>query len=214
MKSVPLLSLLAITAGLAACAVQQKTEPVTDFGQLSCKDEINLATATSLVLDAEEPQRVSIWSAASCTVDGEGMPYVFTLFALPPTESAYTVTIQSSRIGEAQFAPRALLLDQSGGTLQELPLARFTQRGPVLQGTLFVAAKAQERYLLVRSEPGRVGEVRAENLQSANSTPIVASGLMFNYASGSETRLRTTLSLNGELNLRVKRQIPLGTASP
>jgi len=195
---------------LAACAVKPPA-PITELDTRACSTAFDLSAATPLVLDAPEAVEIDMGANSHCVTEVNGGGYVYAAFALPASETPYTLTVQSVRVGEAQFAPRALTLDKSGQKLQELPLARFSQRGAALQGTVFVAAQAGERFLVVRSEPGRVGEVRSENAQSVNSTPIVSGGLVFNYMSGAETQLHTTLALNGKLSVRAKRPTAVTT---
>jgi hypothetical protein len=190
---------VALAVSLGACTPPPGPPPVTQLGDNPCASAPDLATARPVFLSSDKPVTVDLDATVSCLSLPEGKRGVYVAFALPESPKPYMVTISSTPQGETLFSPRALVLDASGATVQELPRGAFMFHG----ATLSVAFRTHgsERFVVVTSDPDSVGQQQSQ-LQSGTQTTTAASGpVILTVRTGWEKNNNYTYALNGRITV-------------
>jgi len=191
--------------GLSACAGLKHDAPLTDLTGRSCDASFVLDAASDLVINSEKPLTQKVDASARCVATSANVPAVYAPFRLPDFERAYRVTVESDITGQALFAPEILMIDAAGTVQRRIGNDRFSTRGSLLQATVFVNPEnSGERYLVIASAAGAVGQVTSRVSSNVATMPIMAGAGMFMYTQGSEAQQFYTYSHNGVLRLHAR----------
>lgn len=189
----------ALAVSLGACTPPPGPPPITQLGDSPCASAPDLATVRPVFLSSDKPVIVDLDATAACLSLPDGKRGVYIAFGLPESPKPYMVTISSTPQGETLFSPRALVLDASGATVQELPRHAFMFHG----ATLSVAFRTHgnERFVVVTSDPDSVGRQQSQ-LQSGTQTTTAASGpVILTVRTGWEKSNNYTYALNGRISV-------------
>jgi hypothetical protein len=190
---------LACALLLCACTPSPGPPPVTSLGDRPCASAPDLASARPVFLSSDKPVTVDLDASAACLSLGDGARAAYAVFALPESPTPYLVTVSSTPQGETLFDPRAMVLDASGATVQDLPRDAFMFHG----ATLSVAFRThgQERFVVVASDPGSVGQQQSQ-LKAGTQTTTAASGpVIFTVRTGWEKSQNYTYAHNGRVSV-------------
>jgi hypothetical protein len=165
----------------------------------SCGPVPDLGTATPVPLDASKPVEVPLDEKAKCLGPAGGPKAVYAVFALPSAAEPYVLGITSVPAGQGLFSPRVALLDAQGSKRRDIGRDNFTFHGSCLYVGLRV--HADERYLLVTSDPETVGKQVQQISEQTRATLITAGVLSMQYHSGSDTTSTLTYALNGTITV-------------
>ncbi|MCR6629973.1 MAG: hypothetical protein NVV74_07935 [Magnetospirillum sp.] len=188
---------------LAACGQTAKQVPLTlTVPATNCAASPNLATAKALVMPEGKKsvqQEVDVATDAPCLVEGSGKARYYTVFALPRTSGggALTASVSSPAQGGVVFAPRISVLGESGEILRDIPEANLMFRGNVLSAVFRL--RPEERYLLVTSNPERVGNNFKRTTASVGASTVPVGTGTFTTYSGTDLTLGYTYSHTGKV---------------
>jgi len=190
---------LAVLSTLTACAASPGPPPAISLAGRSCVAAADLAAAKPVTLDAGKTVEVNLDDHAACLEPPGGPKSAYAAFQLPLSAEPYLVTVLSTPIGQGLFAPRLLVLDAQGATIREIPKDSFTFHGAVLHAA--IRAHADERYLIVASDPASVGQTVSQLSEATQSTLLCGPMLCSAYHSGSETSNTLTFAHNGSITV-------------
>jgi hypothetical protein len=199
---------VALALLLSGCAGSSGPPPITSLEDRGCAPTPDLSTARPVFLSADKPVTVDLDRGAACLALADGSRGVYAVFALPESATPYLVTVASLPQGETLFSPRATVLDASGAMVQELPRGAFMFHG----ATLSVAFRThgQERFVVVTSDSGSVGQQQPQLASGVQATPVVAGPVIFFTHSGWEKSQNYTYAYNGRVSVSAQ---PVPTAN-
>lgn len=123
------------------------------------------------------------------------------MFWLPVTDANYIISVASTPLGTGVFAPHVTLLDASGAPLREIARDKIVFRGNDL--SVLFRSHPNERYLLVASDPGSVGQ-SVEQVKETTGTTTMAGGLAyFSYTTGDDTTKSYVYAHSGQITVTV-----------
>jgi hypothetical protein len=195
LRAIGLLSLV----GVSACAMTEGPPPLLglDFEGKTCAAFPDFARAKDLVVATDKPITAKIDENTPCLVDGSGERSAYAVFGLPSSQEEYLVSVTSVPQGQTLLSPRVMMLDFMGGLLREVSNDSFTFRGTGLAIALRV--RADERYLVVASDPESVGQ-EVSMIRSATMTTVVTTGYAYvPINTGSESEISHTFAHNGSI---------------
>jgi hypothetical protein len=202
---------VAIAATLtAACATTQPPPPtaVLEVTGKNCDEKVSLATAQTLT-----PKGSKVWSdflvpvqaASPCLIE-EDTPVNYVVFALPETAENLVITAGGAKETLRTLSPLVTVLNEAGETVREFIPEKYQN----LAGAFAVQFRPAigERYLLVKTDPSRVGRTEEsfeQNLvvgQGYAATPV--GGASYTTYAGREQTMRRTYSHEGSVYVRVQ----------
>ncbi len=193
-------------AGLLAGCVQPNAAPPTlTLAATNCASAPNLALAQDLPLGEKKSayKLVEVKVDAPCLRDGDGRARLYSLFHLPPAAATpFTLRVSSPAQGKAVLAPKIALLDAQGGVAREIADDALLFRGGAF-GTLF-RLRPEDRYLLVTSDPARVGKRFMRTATTLNSAMVYTGTGFSTYHTGADHTSDYTFSHTGTLDIRVE----------
>ncbi len=161
----------------------------------------DLIAARALILATNKPVSVAVDEKMPCLADSSGDPSVYAVFALPQATEEFLVSVTSYPQGQTLFAPRVMMLDETGRAMREVTRDIFVFHGPALY--LGLRVRAGERYLVVASDPKSVGQ-QVSHIQSATQSNTIgaattAGTIFVNVNTGSESTTDYTYAHNGRI---------------
>ena len=190
--------LIAIAA-VAACGNKMKgPPPIVDISARDCTARPVLDGAKPVPLDADKAVTVTFDGNSPCWQAADGRR-VYGAFALPQGADPILVTVVSSPLGTGLLSPRALLLDQQQAIVREVARDGFRFHG----ASLYVGIRlhANERYLVVTSDPAMVGahvSQIVESTSTSGASVVVPGGIAFyQIHMGADANLDFVYSHNG-----------------
>jgi hypothetical protein len=191
--------LLGLAPAALALACTKPPPPTISMEGRVCTAEPALAGAHAVALD-DKTVSVTLDDAAACWRAGDGQAVAYTVFHLPVSAEPYTLFIASEPKGEALFAARVILTDESGGSLREIGNDAFLQRGVVRQAN--IRARPAERYAIVASDAQQVGHDESRLVATATTTSAsTGRGGFLVIGQGSEKTVRFTLAFSGTIKV-------------
>lgn len=204
--------MLALAAGLpAGCATAPRPEMARlSYTGVDCATTPDLLVATSLTPLKDK----SVWEishpidSSSPCLEWEGHPGPYAVFAMP--EGGWTAPIEIGAGLDIQriFSPHVVLLAEDGTVLRQFTPEHYNFRSTGLgqvYSVQFIPA-AEERYVLVTSNPLRIGTSHDGITTGIDTTMIYTGfGAMW-WSRGVETRIARGFSYEGPVVARVFRQ--------
>ena len=192
-----------LLGGLSACTTNMGPEPVLTLflDGRACAKDADLAMPRALALATNKAVTVAVDEKMPCLTDSSGDPSVYTVFSLPQAMEEFLVSITSMPQGLTLFAPRVMMLDESGRAMREITRDTFVFHGPALY--LGLRVRQGERFLVVASDPKVVGQ-KVSHIQSATQAntlaAVTAAGAFYvNVYTGSEMASDYTYAHNGSI---------------
>lgn len=195
----------ALVGGLSACTTTQGPEPVLTLALdgRACARDPDITMPRALVLASNKSVTVAVDEKMPCLADGTGDSSVYAVFSLPQAMEEFLVSVTSMPQGRTLFAPRVMMLDESGRAMREMPRDVFVFHGPALY--LGLRVRQGERFLVVASDPKVVGQ-QVSHIQSAtqsNTYGVATTGgaVFVNVNTGSEITSDYTYAHNGSITV-------------
>jgi hypothetical protein len=200
-----LIALLVTACLLGACSsAPKRPTPVTQIDEKVCAEAIQFERATVINPKRNDVQSYRVDRRSPCLRTDAG-PMSYLAFRLLEFESPYSVTVESEQVGGVLFAPQLGLMDEAGHVSRRLAFEDFSLRGTLLRATVFVNAEnAQERYLIVTSAVGQVGQTRQPIVAQVTMIPVLTGLLPMMWVSGSEYQGQYTLAHNGQIRMQAQ----------
>jgi hypothetical protein len=198
---------------LAACATNTPPPaPIVSLESRSCAEAPDLTTATPLSLGppgvTPVPVTLTLSGDAACLQTPENLRSAYVVLQLPEAAEPYMLTVTSTPQGSTLLSPRLLLLDGQGAVLRDRRRETFLSRGTSLYTNL--RAFPSDRYLVVASDPGSVGQQISQISGETKTTTVpIGVGIMMIH-SGSESTHSSIYSHNGTVTV-VARPLPKGS---
>lgn len=189
---------------LGACqTVQPPPPPLLTVTAAECAATPLLAQASVLSLNPEKvtTETADIGLGSACLQDGGGSKRLYALFRLPDSAPVYTVAV-ASVAHKAVFALRIALLDGDGNKIRDIDGEALMFRGGALTG-LF-RPRADERYLLVASDPEAVGKEFSRTTQSMSTNMVSAGTVMVQVSQGADRTTQHVYSHSGRITVSVQ----------
>jgi hypothetical protein len=166
----------------------------------TCATAPGLSGAVAMVQPAkDEPYKATIRfdDAAACLADAKGSKGVYAVVDLGLGEPGSILTVTSYAMGSTVFSPRLELRDVQGALLREVGRDAFLYSNNALQAQLRV--RAGERYLVIASDGGSVGQ-SVEHIMSSRTSTVVAAGPFYvPVNTGGEARAQMVFAYSGEV---------------
>ncbi len=190
----PLTALLAV-ALLAGC----ETLPNRADG---CLAEFNPRGAKTLKVSWSATWNLRIYEDAPCRRNADGSESSYQILALDEYKRPYYVQALSTTSRDRElFAPVVAVLDGNAKVTRWIPSEKWVYRGDRLTASLFFNAEnAQERYLVVMSNPLKVGQTVKQRLQDQERTSL----LIASWYGGDDRELDLKLTRYGEVQVRAR----------
>lgn len=169
---------------MAACAVAPGPPPTIDLSTRDCAITPELGDARPLLLDPGKAQTVNLDAASACWQMSADSRSAYLVFRLPDAATPYLVGVTSEPQGQTLFSPRLVLLDGDGNVARELRRDAFMFHGAALYAS--IRSHAGERYLVVASDPGSVGQLVSQISGSTQANAVAAGTAVFAIHTGSE----------------------------
>lgn len=191
---------------LAGCA-PPAPPPMVSLDGRSCGAQVDLSSGHVPALEVSKAIMVTLDEKAMCLQAPDGSKSVYAAFLLPQLPALPLVTVMSSPLGEGLFSPHLLMLDPEGKILREVPRDAFSFHGSALH--VGIRMHAEERYLLVASDPQTVGtdisRIVDGTTTSTTTTYFKGGGSISSSASfGKEDTLKLTYAHNGTVSVLVQ----------
>jgi hypothetical protein len=192
---------LATLAALAACSHPEPPAPVLSLAEASCAAQPDLAGAVALTLDAKDETKVSetIGANTPCFAPAPEARSLYRVFALPASAEPYIISVASAPVGIGVFAPHLTLLDASGAPKREIAHDSFVYRGDNL--SVLFRSHPDERYLLVASDPGSVGQSVTRLQEAKNAMPLMAGPVFFTAYTGTDSSASHVYAHSGQITV-------------
>lgn len=190
---------------LAGCVRANDAPPTLTLAADHCDSAPNLALAQELPLGDKKSvaKTVDVKADGPCLRGEEGRARLYTLFRLPTDAGTpFTLQVSSPAQGKVVLAPKIVLLDAEGGVSREIADSALLFRGGAL-GTLF-RLRTEDRYLLVTSDPDRVGKRFLRTATTMTSTTVSSGSGFATFHSASDQTADYTFSHTGKLDVRVE----------
>jgi hypothetical protein len=196
---------LFVATGLAGCATAPPPpSPIVDLGTRQCPSVPDLAHPLALAFDPkEEKETTTPIGADTPCLQGDAGNSLYVVYVFPDTSVPYTVTVASNLLGGTMFAPRVVLYGEDG-----TPRRTFAGQDIVFRGTalsVLFRVHADERYLVVESDPRIVGRTSSEIREATMTRGATAYGrgyaIYYQIHTGSDTTLGFTYAHNGSLTV-------------
>ena len=194
---------------LAGCTTYEPPAlAVTQFSAIDCVSTPDLASAITLVPEKDKQVWIvdhAIDSVSPCLqwADSNG-PYA--LFSLPPDWGA-PIEIGAVLEGARLFSPHVVLLDGQGNELRNFEPEQYNVRSHY-SGRLYSVQfqpRTDERYVLVTSNPARVGQVY-DSITTGTASTYIATGFGgSNWVTGVESSIARGFSFEGLVRAQVYR---------
>ncbi|EGF89223.1 hypothetical protein ABI_45700 [Asticcacaulis biprosthecium C19] len=199
---------------LQACATTPPPPPpmaVTDLSGKTCATEPSTANAVSLTpVKKQVLHTVSTLVDANtpCLTGADGSLSNYVVYAIPASGENHTVTVGGVQEAIRTFAPTVTLLQSDGKVTRSFGEDRFALLGNTL-GVQFRPLPA-ERFIVVQSNPGLVGESVATvetriTTTSGYAAPTAYSyGYSYTHERGADGKHERTFSHEGYINVTVQ----------
>ncbi|GLK47113.1 hypothetical protein GCM10017620_00860 [Brevundimonas intermedia] len=182
--------------GLVGCASVPPPAPVLTFDRHDCA-EVDLTRAISLTPDKERALHsvtTVIDSATPCATLASGAS-AYVLFAVPEDFEDKTLTVGAALEATRIFSPTVSVLDAAGQETRRFASDEFMYRGANF--SVLFRPRAAERYVLVSSDPSRVGQrYDSINIGTSSTTTYTPYGGA-TFTSGVDASLSRTFSYEG-----------------
>ena len=193
--------LLLATSGCATAVAP--LPPLLEYVGTDCRTEVDLARAIGLTPEKETNGFVvvaEVGPGSPCHLSGSrGAPYV--LFALPADYEDKTIAVGGSLEPLRIFSPEVSVLAADGREMRALPAGDFFYRGPVY--SVQFRPRAGEAFLLVKADPGRVGQ-RYDAINVGTNTTTIYTGFgASNITTGVEANNSRVFSYHGAVQVIV-----------
>ncbi|MGD1935197.1 MAG: hypothetical protein ACFB0Z_11950 [Candidatus Phaeomarinobacter sp.] len=185
---------------VSACAQDRGPAPILSVAQVGCLTEPDLGAAKALVVSDGEatPLEFLVSGASPCLETGESVRSLFELVRLPEVDAAFSIRVSAVPSSTGLFAPQLTILDADGIPLRQLPEEKYLFRGPKL--TASARINAGERYLLIASNPERVGD-RSQRTSAIINQYQSGGPIYFTVRTGSEFTKSVTYSHGGNVTV-------------
>lgn len=200
-----LLAALMIVGLVGGCAAKGPA-PIVSLAGRACASVPSLLGVQTLLLGADNKLELVVDGNAPCVQTADGARSAYVAVALPATSVPYVLSVRSQILGQTVFAPRMELLDGEGHVLRDIPPTAFMFHGASLYAA--VRSHAGERFLVVFSDAGTVGqtksqvheEINQQTFTSVTPTAVVA----VNVNTGSDHTVSFTYADNGKLTITAR----------
>lgn len=184
---------------LCGCTPSPGPPPVTSLGDRGCASAPDLATARPVFVSAQQPATADVDATAPCIATSDGARAAYQVFGLPEAPTPYLVTVSSEPQGQTLFAPRVMILDANGATVQELPRDAFMFHGTKL--SVAFRTHGTERFVVVLSDPSSIGTQVSQMTSGVQATAVPAGPVIFFAHSGFESSSVYTYAHNGRVSV-------------
>ncbi len=191
-----LFAILPLAALVSAC----ETLPSRADG---CLAEFNPRGAKTLKVNRSSSWNLRIYEDAPCRKNADGSESSYQILALDGYEQPYYVQVLSLTSRDRElFAPVVAALDADARVTRWIPSERWVYRGDRLTASLFFNAEnARDRYLVVMSNPLKVGQTVKQRLQEQERTSL----LIASWYGGDDRELNLKLTRYGQVQLKARR---------
>jgi hypothetical protein len=192
-------------ATLVACVKSRDSiPPRLSLGAATCASDVALTNAVAGVKDKDGKYTATMrfTDTAACVTDASGATSVYQVVVLPEVTDGLMATAVSVPFGETIFTPRLQLRDDKGAIAREIGRDAFLFSGPTLQAQLRL--RAGDRYLVVLSDPGTVGQTTTQIASRTVHSGVAAGGVYVPVNTGAEGSTNLTFALNGEVTVVIE----------
>ena len=194
LSSVPLLT------ALAACATPAPP-PTLPLQNFTCANAPNLAGARPLALPNNRAVTVTIDANTPCLETPAGKQ-LHVLFSLPQLPAEYLLSVVSAPHGTGIFSLDVSILDSAGMLLRALPRDAVVFRGNSLSAGARI--RPGDRYLVVSSDPGNVGQSVTWISDVAQITTVSTGTAFVPVGTGTSTTSTYTYSHTGTITVSLQ----------
>lgn len=176
--------------------------PVLDLANRECGTAPDLSLAVDVALNPKKRNTVStvVDETTPCVETPDGLA-AYALYRLPESDNPYVVEIASDPVGGVMFVPRIRILDQNGEQLQEVTRDRLVFRDAAL--SVQRRSRAEDRYVLVMSDPTLVGKKFSRMSATTDSTTSSTGTVTFMIYSGADKTVDLIFAHNGKIDVSV-----------
>jgi len=196
------LAILFFVPVLASCAAPPVV-PVVSLADRACAARPTLIGVPTLELGDKNKMEITVDGGESCVQAANGSRSIYVAVALPLTSVNYVLSVRSTILGQTVFAPRMALLDGQGRTLREIPRSAFNFHGSDIYAA--VRSHADERFLVVFSDPGTVGQAESQIHEGVQQNTVVVAApggsVAFTAFSGIDQTVGFNYAYNGRLTI-------------
>ncbi len=196
------LSLALMTVGCATPRVEPP--PLLSLSNRRCEANPNWAAASTIAYDPSKHRgdaSAEITSASACFEDAVGQS-LYAVYRLPSLPATSLVRVESTPQGQTLMAPRVLLYGPHGRLKRQLSGSRVVFRGSAL--SVIFRSHADERYLVVASDPAVVGHAIARIRDAVQGSAIYAYPYIVPVYTGADATVKNVLSYNGRVTVALR----------
>jgi Maltose operon periplasmic protein precursor (MalM) len=199
------LATLTLAILLADCG-SRGPAPIVSLADRACASQPSLLGTPTLLLGDSNKMDVAVDAGAPCVQAPDGSRSAYVAVALPATSAPYVLSVRSAILGQTVFAPRMELLDGEGRVHRDIPRSAFMFHGASLYAA--VRSHPDERFLVVFSDPGTVGQSKSQVHEEVNQqtfmsvTPTAA--VSMNVNTGNDHTIAFTYADNGKLTIAAR----------
>lgn len=135
----------------------------------------------------------------------EGKSY-FAAFALPAFTSPYELSVKSSPYGGSLLPPKVQLLDENFQLKEVIHPEKFQFSNGVLTHSAFVNTDRGYRYMLVYTDPAKLGGKKTARTTGNYAAPLTPGGFML--YTGYDEKSEMVVSSGGQVEVLVKTYAP------
>jgi hypothetical protein len=202
------LTLLMAASGCTTTPPEPPPAAVLSIVGKTCAATPSLANAHSLTPKKKETvysfDRDINASSPCVLIDGQASNYA--IFELPSSPQNHTLTVGGQKQELRTLAPLVSILDGQGGVLRTFASDRFTNLGT--SWAVQFRPTEQARYVMVRSDPGKVGtevtSVEVGMTSSQNYMYNAAGGASYTTVRGFEGAAKRVFSHEGKVTMFVQ----------
>jgi hypothetical protein len=200
---------LCLAAAACASAPKSAPPPILSVESATCAALPDLSRSTALVFDPKDEKALSVdmGAASPCLSRGSDGKSVYAVFALPPGDAPFSITVASAPVGYGLFAPRVELMDDKGAVLRNYAFDSFVFHNEDL--SVVFRNHPAERYLVVSAEPHSIGQSVSRVREQTSMTPVVAGPAVFYAHTGSDETTNLVYAYSGKVSVTLA-AIPAG----
>lgn len=197
-----LFAALTIVVLVSGCGAQGPA-PIVSLADRACTPAPSLLGVQTLLLGDNNKMDVAVDASAPCIQAPDGSRSAYVAMALPATSVPYVLSVRSTILGQTVFAPRMELLDGDGHVVRDMPRSAFMFHGASLYAA--VRSHADERFLVVFSDAGTVGQTKSqvhEEINQQTFTSVTPTAVVsVNVNTGNDHTVAFTYADNGRLTI-------------
>jgi hypothetical protein len=183
---------LAGSVALAGCMADSGPSPILSVQKSNCHSAPDLAGAKPVALSTgreDDELEFVITRSSPCLETTQGLRSLYETVKLPAFSGDIAVRVEATPSTTGIFSPQITVLDADGKPLRQVPDEKMLFRSARL--TASTRLTQGDAYLLVASNPERVGDVHETRTATFNSYHSGGPAYFSIYTATEETKRRT-----------------------